>query len=94
MTASDPHELSISSEHQIDFARWQRPGERLMNELNENAPLPSPEPTMIAQKEIDLVQDITADCSVVASLCAVLAQSQGACREVSNTSREVRQTIN
>lgn len=33
------------------------------------------DPTMVADKSIDLVQDVTADCSVVASLCAAVARA-------------------
>ena len=31
---------------------------------------------MIASEKVDLVQDITTDCSVVASLCAVTARAE------------------
>lgn len=33
-------------------------------------------PTMLPTEKIDLVQDITTDCSVVASLCAAVARSE------------------
>lgn len=32
------------------------------------------QPTMMARSNIDLVQDVTADCSLVASLCAAVAR--------------------
>jgi hypothetical protein len=31
-------------------------------------------PNMIATNNVDLIQDVTADCSVVASLCAAVAR--------------------
>lgn len=37
---------------------------------------------MTATNEIDLVQDVTADCSVVASLCAVVARAGNGLEEV------------
>jgi calpain-7 len=39
---------------------------------------------MLALKEIDLVQDVTADCSVVASLCAAISRSGHAREKVSS----------
>ena len=55
------------SEFQIDnFDGWKRPGELFPGEF---------EKLMTASNEIDLVQDITTDCSVVASLCASTARA-------------------
>lgn len=58
------------------FDGWRRP----------DAALPPPSlristsvglsPTMIAKGPSDLVQDVTTDCSVVASLCAVSARTE------------------
>ena len=58
---------------QLDvFDAWQRPRE-LLAQVHK-APLWSS--TMTACGRIDLVQDITTDCSVVASLCATTARSE------------------
>lgn len=72
---SNSAEISMSKEHLEDFGGWQRPIELLKNRY-----LDSPQqsgvskPAMLPFKAIDLVQDVTADCSVVASLCAALAR--------------------
>ncbi|KAL2048458.1 hypothetical protein N7G274_000370 [Stereocaulon virgatum] len=61
------------SQTQIEiFDCWRRPGEVL------DAPdtVQSLNPTMLADEKTDLVQDITSDCSVVASLCAVTARNE------------------
>lgn len=51
---------------------WRRPGEFL--EAPDTGE--SLTPTMLADEKTDLVQDITSDCSVVASLCAVTARNE------------------
>ena len=56
-----------------DFAGWLRPVDLLEIRNGANRSL-SNKPTMLASRAIDLVQDVTADCSVVASLCAALAR--------------------
>lgn len=58
---------------QLDvFDSWRRP-----RELLEQDTLASTRcSTMLAPGSIDLVQDITTDCSVVASLCASSARSE------------------
>lgn len=52
------------------FNGWRRPGA--------NFPPSSlgSRPTMTAQGQVDLVQDVTSDCSVIASLCAVTARAE------------------
>lgn len=66
---SEPGDLKLS-ECQIDnFDGWKRP-----SELFPQQP-PEAGASMTASKEIDLVQDITTDCSVVASLCAGTARA-------------------
>jgi calpain-7 len=67
----------LSDAQAESFAGWKRPHEYFdrvqdpeQNELGED------DPSMIAANEIDLVQDITTDCSVVASLCAGTARAQ------------------
>lgn len=64
---SDPSEFSFSKKQNEIFAGWKRPAEIFNDsgpELFENI--------MVAKTNSDLVQDITTDCSVVASLCAVM----------------------
>ncbi|KAI1265133.1 PALB protein [Xylariaceae sp. FL1019] len=65
---SDSSLFTLSSKQQAVFAGWKRPGE-LIREKSEPAKAAEgndPE----AGDDYDLVQDITTDCSVVASLCA------------------------
>lgn len=64
---SDTSDFSFSEKQQEIFDGWKRPSEIFHDsgpELYENI--------MVAQTDCDLVQDITTDCSVVASLCAVM----------------------
>ncbi|KAG4434197.1 hypothetical protein IFR05_010324 [Cadophora sp. M221] len=62
---TEPGDLKLS-ECQIDnFGGWKRPDELF----------PESAKSMTATTEIDLVQDITTDCSVVASLCAGTARA-------------------
>ncbi|KZZ89874.1 calpain-like protease palB [Ascosphaera apis ARSEF 7405] len=68
----DGSELSLSEEQQEVFDGWKRPDEALRRHQACNAP----GPIMIADKPIDLVQDATTDCSVVASMCAVVAHTR------------------
>ncbi|KAA8568507.1 hypothetical protein MFRU_012g00750 [Monilinia fructicola] len=68
---TDPSELKLSEAQIETFAGWKRPHERddvSAQPLND-------EILMNASKDIDLVQDITTDCSVVASLCAATARA-------------------
>ncbi|TPX12124.1 uncharacterized protein E0L32_007239 [Thyridium curvatum] len=61
--------LSFSGKQLETFAGWKRPSELFpgpSRPANENASL------VAADGDCDLVQDITTDCSVVASLCAVM----------------------
>lgn len=64
---SDTSTFSFSRKQNEIFAGWKRPAEIFNDsgpELFENI--------MVAKTDCDLVQDITTDCSVVASLCAVM----------------------
>lgn len=64
---SDNSEFSFSKKQNEIFDGWKRPAEIFNDsgpELFENI--------MVAKTNSDLVQDITTDCSVVASLCAVM----------------------
>jgi hypothetical protein len=51
------------------------------------------EPTMIASNSIDLVQDVTADCSVVASLCAAVARTDHGFEKVGLINFPVQETL-
>ena len=58
---------------QLDvFDAWRRPREL----LSTFHPAQAHCSTMLSHNKIDLVQDITTDCSVVASLCATTARSE------------------
>lgn len=67
----------MSDAQSESFAGWKRP-----HEYRDRLPDPEQngqgddDPSMVAVNEIDLVQDITTDCSVVASLCAGTARAQ------------------
>ncbi|KAI0117524.1 cysteine proteinase [Hypoxylon sp. NC0597] len=61
---TDTAEFSLSARQKAVFAGWKRPLEILGSDGQSNNEL------MEAQNDTDLVQDITTDCSVVASLCA------------------------
>lgn len=70
---TDSPELSLSSTQIESFAGWKRPIEALaMLPGSGNA---SHEPFMDRRGKVDLVQDLTSDCSVVASLCAASARA-------------------
>ncbi|KAI9646237.1 cysteine protease [Ciborinia camelliae] len=72
---TDTSELKLSEAQIETFAGWKRPYERgdVPPELLKDAE--NDEILMNASKDIDLVQDITTDCSVVASLCAGTARA-------------------
>lgn len=66
----DVVELSFSDLQLDVFDSWKRPAElsiTVQSSLDTN-------PHMMAERSIDLVQDVTTDCSVVASLCAASAR--------------------
>lgn len=66
-------DLKLSDAQKEIFAGWRRPaetsGSEAVREVDRDAS------AMTAVHEIDLVQDITTDCSVVASLCAGVARA-------------------
>lgn len=69
--------LHLSQAQQRSFAGWRRPNEALtMIRMEKNGTLLSNNPTMVRAGKIDLVQDMTSDCSVVASLCAGTARAE------------------
>ena len=71
----DSPELKLSTSQQKHFSGWRRPYEVFRDhDIVGDMPGTNIEPNMIATSNIDLVQDVTADCSVVASLCAAVAR--------------------
>ena len=66
----DAGELSLSNVQLEVFDDWRRPFETARTSKNDLGSTP----TMHANKVIDLVQDVTTDCSVIASLCAASAR--------------------
>ncbi len=92
----DSADLKLSDAQGEIFAGWRRP-------QNNGSGLPEcsdyrqtcDEASMIAVADIDLVQDITTDCSVVASLCAGTARArQGHGKVSSHPSQVIGQSIN
>lgn len=71
----DSSSLKLSDAQLETFAGWKRPRERedILSQLSGD--IESDEIFMTTTKDIDLVQDITTDCSVVASLCAGTARA-------------------
>ncbi|KAI1156041.1 PALB protein [Nemania diffusa] len=65
---SDPSSFTLSSKQKAVFAGWKRPAE-LIKEIPGHD-VGSEDRVVKAADDHDLVQDITTDCSVVASLCA------------------------
>lgn len=73
---TDTVSLSLPTLHLSTFGGWRRPPEalgRLKTSLDGS--LQETRPTMQPTNPVDLVQDVTPDCSVVASLCAESARS-------------------
>ncbi|KAL1897658.1 cysteine protease [Sporothrix stenoceras] len=70
----DNTEYSMSSEQKEIFTGWKRPDELFAEPATDDkkaGDTGSKDRFMLAKDEPDLVQDITTDCSVVASLCAM-----------------------
>ena len=67
----DPTDLELSAAQREIFVGWRRPQETFARPPETQ----HDEYSMISTNEIDLVQDITTDCSVVASLCAGTARA-------------------
>ncbi|CAG8959171.1 hypothetical protein HYFRA_00013035 [Hymenoscyphus fraxineus] len=68
---TDPVDLKLSECQEDIFGGWQRPEEYLHKPQDGQSFDPAIDETLMGSvKKIDLVQDITTDCSVVASLCA------------------------
>ena len=74
----DSPSLALSDEHEESFGGWRRPTEalRLLTTGKDITPsLLVPTMKRFGEK-VDLVQDLTSDCSVVASLCAGSARAE------------------
>lgn len=73
----DSIQLQLSRLQQEVFDGWRRPDtifpRSSLKQLNGKQ---GNGPTMKARGRVDLVQDVTSDCSVVASLCAVTARAE------------------
>jgi len=70
---SDDVTFAMSARQREALAGWKRPRD-LFETPRRTADPKSSEDLMCAKDDIDLVQDITTDCSVVASLCAAMKQ--------------------
>jgi hypothetical protein len=68
----EPVDLELSAAQRETFAGWKRPQETFGHAPKNQV---QPEITMTPVNKIDLVQDITTDCSVVASLCATVSRN-------------------
>ena len=86
----------MSARQREALAGWKRPRE-LFEAPHGGAVPKSNEDLMCAKDDIDLVQDITTDCSVVASLCAAMKQlrpgDQSARPVISTKSKSVSLTV-
>lgn len=71
------------------FNEWVRPKDEAMpiDDMPSGERSEEPELPIIAQNKIDLVQDMTSDCSIVASLCAIIARAE---RSYDGVSRHLR----
>lgn len=67
--SSDPSPFSLSAEQRAIFAGWRRPAELVEGKEGEKGREGILKQLMTAREEMDFAQDLTTDCSVVASLC-------------------------
>lgn len=74
----DPTAFQFSNAQKGIFNGWVRPKDeaishnhRLSGEQSREAEL-----SMVTHNKIDLVQDMTSDCSIVASICAIIARAE------------------
>ena len=73
----DSQPLQLSPQQLQTFAGWKRPWEALSAiDFSQDGVRLSTQPTMQRAKKVDIVQDMTSDCSVVASLCAGSARAE------------------
>ena len=68
----DNAELGLSETQLEVFDRWRRPDD-IVGASDDSKTL---SPAMSTDGRVDLVQDVTSDCSVVASLCAVTSRQE------------------
>lgn len=68
----DNAELGLSETQLEVFDRWRRPDDT----VGASDGSKSLSPAMSTDGRVDLVQDVTSDCSVVASLCAVTSRQE------------------
>ena len=68
----DDAELGLSETQLEVFDRWRRPDD-IVGASDDRK---SSSPAMATDGRVDLVQDVTSDCSVVASLCAVTSREE------------------
>lgn len=75
--SSDQPDLALSKDQMKLFQGWQRPAYALPPpSWPPSSTVISSAPHVRSEKLIDLVQDVAADCSVVAGLCSVVARSE------------------
>lgn len=68
---TDTSPIPLSQTQLKSFGGWKRPKEALaLIQITSGGQLLPNEPTVSHYDKVDLVQDLTSDCSVVASLCA------------------------
>ncbi|KAK2765382.1 cysteine protease [Arachnomyces sp. PD_36] len=72
----DSPELPLSPLQREMFSGWRRPRDLASKTASTSIKGPIPAPTMVATNPVDLVQDVTTDCSVVASLCAAISRAE------------------
>ena len=73
----DSTQLPLSELQLQSFGGWKRPKDALAGiEILRDGQKLSNEPTMRRTERVDLVQDMTSDCSVVASLCAGTSRAE------------------
>lgn len=72
----DHPRLPLSTQQMLSFDGWERPQDALsrIHIMHGDQMLPNT-PTMVPTDQVDLVQDLTSDCSVVASLCAGISRA-------------------
>ncbi|KAH8602410.1 hypothetical protein B0O99DRAFT_680535 [Bisporella sp. PMI_857] len=71
---TEENDLELSEAQREIFTGWKRPSD-IFGRHDDSQNGADSKITMSALNKIDLVQDITTDCSVVASLCAVVARA-------------------
>lgn len=76
--ARDNTEFRLSETQLALFDGWRRPDELLLPPPRRHEPRPNLVKSALtnANEKTDLVQDVTSDCSVVASLCACVARAE------------------